>query len=42
MKDLFSAKDAETIDLLTSEENGICLAYDVLAYNTIMNQQTKE
>ena len=42
MKDLFSAKDAETIDLLTSEENGICLAFDVLAYNTIMNQQTKE
>lgn len=41
MIDLFSEKDAETIDLLTSEENGICLAFDVLTYNTIMNQQTK-
>ena len=42
MKGLFSAKDAETISLLTDEASGTCLAYDVLAYNTVMNQQTNE
>ena len=42
MKGLFSAKDAETISLLTDETSGTCMAYDVLAYNTIMNQQTNE
>ena len=40
MKGLFSDKDVETISLLTDEKSGTCLAYDVLAYNTIMNQQT--
>ena len=42
MKGLFSAKDAETISLLSDETFGTCLAYDVLAYNTVMNQQTNE
>ena len=42
MKGLFSAKDAETISQLTDEASGTCMAYDVLAYNTIMNQQTNE
>ncbi len=36
--DLFP--DSKVIKSLTKEENNICLAYDVLAYNTIMNQQT--
>ena len=39
---LFSTNDKETINLLTDEKTGRCLAYDVLALNTIMNQQTKE
>lgn len=42
MQSLFSAEDTETINILTDEKNGTCVAYDVLAYNTIMNQQTKE
>lgn len=42
MKGLFSAKDAETISQLTDEASGTCMAYDVLAYNTVMNQQTNE
>ena len=33
--------DDTAIKRLTSEENNRCIAYDVLAYNTIMNQQTK-
>ena len=42
MKGLLSAKDAETISQLTDEISGTCMAYDVLAYNTVMNQQTNE
>lgn len=42
MKGLFSAKDAETISQLTDEASGTCMAYDVLAYNTVMNQQTNK
>lgn len=42
MEGMFSPNDAKTIELLTDEKSGTCLAYDVLAYNTIMNQQTKE
>lgn len=30
------------IEKLTSETNGLCIAFDVLAYYTVMNQQTKE
>ena len=34
--------DTDAIKKLTSEEGNRCMAYDVLAYNTIMNQQTNE
>ena len=34
-------KDDTAVKTLTCEANGKCIAYDVLAYNTIMNQQTK-
>lgn len=40
MKQIFSDEDKKTIDLLIKESNGRCLAYDVLAYHTIMNQET--
>jgi len=40
MIDIFS--DSTIIKSLTKEEDNRCLAYDVLAYNTIINQQTKE
>lgn len=33
--------DSTAIELLTREEDKRCMAFDVLAYNTIMNQQTK-
>lgn len=33
--------DITAVETLTEEENGTCIAYDVLSYNTIMNQQTK-
>lgn len=34
-------KDEAAIKLLTNEDNNSCIAYDVLAYYTILNQQTK-
>ena len=34
-------KDEAAIKLLTNEDNKSCIAYDVLAYYTILNQQTK-
>ena len=40
MKQLFSDTDEATIDILTDEKYGTCLAYDILAYHTIMNQET--
>lgn len=40
MIQLFTAADAKTIDILTNEKYGNCIAYDVLAYHTIMNQET--
>lgn len=40
MKQIFSEADKETIDLLIKEVNGHSIAYDVLAYHTIMNQET--
>lgn len=33
--------DETAIKLLTNEDNNSCIAYDVLAYYTILNQQTK-
>ena len=39
MLQIFTDKDA--IKLLTNEDNKSCIAYDVLAYYTILNQQTK-
>lgn len=42
MKGRFSDEDVKTISMLTNEKNGTCIAYDVLAYDTIMNQQTME
>ena len=33
--------DEKAIKTLTNEEDNRCMAYDVLAYNTIINQQTK-
>lgn len=33
--------DTRAIETLTSEEDKRCMAFDVLAYHTIMNQQTK-
>lgn len=41
MKQVFSDADNDTIDLLIREDNNRCIAYDVLAYHTIMNQETK-
>ena len=32
--------DTTAVETLTEEENGTCIVYDVLSYNTIMNQQT--
>ena len=40
MLNIFS--DSTAIKALTKEEENRCLAYDALAYNTIMNQQTNE
>ena len=40
MLQIFS--NTEAIERLTSETDKRCMAFDVLAYNTIMNQQTKE
>ena len=34
--------DTTAVETLTEEVNGTCLAYDALAYHTIMNQQTNE
>ncbi len=39
MLQIYTDKDA--IKLLTNEDNKSCIAYDVLAYYTILNQQTK-
>ena len=33
--------DEKAVQTLTKEEDKHCIAYDVLAYNTIINQQTK-
>ena len=40
MLQIFS--NTEAVERLTSETGKRCMAFDVLAYNTIMNQQTKE
>lgn len=40
MLQIFS--NTEAVERLTSETDKRCMAFDVLAYNTIMNQQTKE
>ena len=40
MLQIFS--DSAAVEVLTQEEGKRCIAYDVLAYHTIMNQQTKE
>ena len=42
MRIIFKKENKPIIDKLTSEETRKCLAYDVLAYNKIMYQQTKE
>ena len=34
--------DGTAVEALTNEANNCCMAYDVLAYNTIINQQTNE
>lgn len=41
MKQIFSDADKNTIDLLIKEDNNRCIANDVLAYHTIINQETK-
>lgn len=42
MLDIYSNKDnKDLVNKLTSEVGGTCVAYDVLAYYTIMNQVTK-
>ena len=33
--------DEKAVETLTCEKDKRCMAYDVLAYNTIINQQTK-
>ena len=33
--------DKKAVETLTSDKDNRCMAYDVLAYNTIINQQTK-
>jgi len=40
MLQIFS--NTEAVERLTNEKDKQCMAFDVLAYNTIMNQQTKE
>lgn len=40
MLQIFS--NTEAVERLTNETDKRCMAFDVLAYNTIMNQQTKE
>lgn len=42
MKVVFTKDNSEIVDKLTDERDGNCIAYDVLAYHTIMNQKTKE
>ena len=39
MLQIFS--DEKAVETITNEEDNRCMAYDVLAYNTIINQQTK-
>jgi len=39
MSEIFT--DKEAIELLTCEKDNRCIAYDVLAYNTIINQETR-
>ena len=39
MTQLFTEDNKLIIEELTNEENGSCIAYDVLAYHTIMNQE---
>lgn len=34
--------DTKVVETLTDEKNGKCIAYDVLAYHTIMNQETNQ
>lgn len=40
MEQIFSPEDKKTINRLLKETNKRCIAYDVLAYHTIMNQET--
>ena len=40
MLDIFT--DEKAVKSLTCEDNNRCIAYDVLAYHTILNQQTNE
>lgn len=42
MKVIFAKENKSIVDMLTKESDGTCIAYDVLAYHTIMNQKTKE
>lgn len=43
MLQIFTDKKAfEAVETLTSEKDKRCMAYDVLAYNTIINQKTNE
>ncbi len=41
MKEWFSGDDAKIVERLTAENRNACVAYDVLAYHTIINQVTK-
>ena len=40
MRQIFT--DTQAIERLTEESDGQCIAYDVLAYHTIMNQETNK
>ena len=42
MKVIFAKENKSIVDMLTEENDGTCIAYDVLAYHTIMNQRTKD
>ena len=41
MQQVFKS-DESIVNDLTQEKNGVCIAYDVLAYHTIMNQKTND
>ena len=40
MVDIFKG-DVKTVESITAEDRNVCIAYDVLAYHTIINQETK-